>query len=164
MSPYNNENNKTSGNLHLFSYLKNRTFVKSLKIMLGQFVAESIEWYSPSGFIQTGDFINKLNRILLAYEFLENRPDVKEIYNLKKSFNREDPFLQDIAQYIDFKIPLYYWVSIQKFLYGNLLTHYDFKSSYSGIKTIPELIFTYSCNYDLEPAILGSKIIPVKRL
>lgn len=144
-----------SGNLLLFSYLlnnnDNRNFVKSLKIALGRFVAKYIRSHKPYGLLISIDTINKLDRIILAKQFLEEKPDLKEKVNIKD----KDQFFQDIAQYIDLKIPYHYWVHIQEIFYKHNLIKFQFHS-YNGIQTIPNLIYIYSSNYEIEIKIVNS--------
>ncbi|WP_407306403.1 hypothetical protein [Desulfosporosinus sp. SB140] len=132
--------NKKSGNLLLFSYLlnNNRAFVKSLKIAIGRFVVKYINSNYP--FVLSVDSINKLDRIILAKTFLQTKPDLKEKFNIK------DSFLQDIAQFIDLKIPYHYWVLINN--------HQRGYNEYRGIYSVPDLIFTYTNNYKIEPRML----------
>lgn len=145
------EKNEKVGSSNLFSYYESQKFVNSIKVKIGRFMSKTILWFNDNKALQGIGYVNKINRYELAKIFLESNPDIC------KADISEEILLEDIAQYIDLKIPLHYWIYLQKAIYGDSLKYNDYVSSYDGIQTIPGLVFRYSVNYELEPKLLYSK-------
>ena len=121
----------------IFEYIE-WEHVNSLKIVIGQFISSKIRKLR----ITTPEEFNSIDRIEWAKEFIDNvnyhgeYPDnFSKKYPSIKSYYTITEITEDIAIFIDQKLPHHYW----KLKGGD-------KLSYPGKSEIPELCFVYEIN------------------
>lgn len=138
-----------TGKRELFTFCDKKQ-ANSIKIKIGHFISK---WFKSHAY--STEILNKLNRIHMARSFLGIHPD------MGTQFPREE-LLEDIAQYIDLKLPVHYWTAIQKELNPDWKDEEDeyalnLKDTYYGIQTIPGLLFYYLENYNLDPKLIYNR-------
>lgn len=136
----------------LFDYY-DESSIKGLKTVIGSFVSHNIEWYKNGDLISVSE-VNNLNRIKLAEHFLKKRTyngkyKTLGFYKVTRDFE-EYELINDIAQFIDLKIPFHYWIRLYENNTGRKEDRTEIKKFYKGIDTIEGLEFIYEDNYILE--------------
>lgn len=100
------------------------------------------------------DVINNINRMKLAEQFMDERigrytfADFKHWYWGKRDYERYE-IENDIAQFIDLKIPKNYYICLKESLCEEYI-----KGEYKGIDIMDGIRFVYQENYELEELTL----------
>ncbi|ADO59651.1 hypothetical protein [Paenibacillus polymyxa] len=132
----------------LFSFLDEASKVR-LHTLLSQYISRHLKKQFP---VPTVEMFNEVNRTEFAKEILRKNGQSttflihKYKYKTTRTYT-ESEFFEDIVQYIDLKIPLYY--------YRQTMLHpkddwIRFKKSYKGIRMFPGLKFKYHQNIERE--------------
>ncbi|MBS5886205.1 hypothetical protein [Clostridium sp.] len=136
----------------LFEYLNDRGR-KGIKVSIGQWLGlEFSKIIKEQGL--TVDVINSIDRIKLAEKFMNRTigrhtfTDFKRWYWGKRDYERYE-IENDIAQFIDLKIPKNYYVCLRESLGEECV-----KGEYKGIDTVDGIRFIYEENYELEELTL----------
>lgn len=141
--------------MELFEYL-NDNGKKNMKITIGQWLGRRFEEII-SAYGLTSDVINNIDRMKLAEKYLADKigkhtfNDFKGWFKGKRDYDRYE-LENDIAQFIDLKIPLNYYLCLME-LRGERDRTY-IKGGYEGIDTLDGVVFVYEENYELENIIL----------
>ncbi|EOR24462.1 Putative type I restriction enzyme, HsdR subunit [Clostridium sartagoforme AAU1] len=138
--------------MELFDYLNERD-KKGLKIAIGQWLG-----YKFSNIVKENgleiNFINNIDRMKLAEQFMNERigrhtfTDFKRWYWGNRDYERYE-IENDIAQFIDLKIPKNYYACLKESLGEEYI-----KGEYKGIDTVDGISFSYEENYKLEEMTL----------
>lgn len=83
-----------------------------IKVLIGSFVFNTLRLLKDSETFSE-EKINNLDRIKLAENFIRNNKHNFDIYADKLSDFTDAQFLNNIAEFIDFKIPYRYWLEMR---------------------------------------------------
>ncbi|MDS0527601.1 hypothetical protein NNC19_18075 [Clostridium sp. SHJSY1] len=127
--------------------------IRGIKTVLGTFVSHNIEWFKDGELISV-DEVNNLDRMKLAEAFINKRTyngkyDFGTWYNKIRDFEDYE-LMNDVAQFIDLKIPQHYFVRIYEKEKGERVDRTYVRAEYKGIDSIDALEFLYTDNYILE--------------
>lgn len=138
--------------MELFHYLNERD-KKGLKIAIGQWLGYKFSKIVEENGLEI-DFINNIDRMKLSEQFMNERigrhtfTDFKRWYWGKRDYERYE-IENDIAQFIDLKIPKNYYVWLKQSRGEEYI-----KGEYKGIDTVDGVRFFYEENYELEELTL----------
>ena len=141
----------------LFNYFDQKSR-HSMRVIIGQFVSHDIRWFSNDGKLLNVEEVNSLSRIRLAEEFLKKRTyngkyKIDSKYNVLKPYD-EFELINDIAQFIDLRIPKNYWLRLREQDKG-YKDRTIVSKLYPGIDSVEGLEFFYEENYQLETEALS---------
>lgn len=138
--------------MELFNYLNERG-KKGIKVSIGQWLGlEFRNIIKEQGL--TIEVVNNIDRMKLAEKFINKAigkhtfTDFKRWYWGKRDYERYE-IENDIAQFIDLKIPKNYYACLKESLGQEYI-----KGEYKGIDTVDGISFSYEENYKLEEITL----------
>ncbi len=136
----------------LFEYLDDRG-KKNMKITIGQWLGREFKKIVKEKGLST-EVVNNLDRMRLAEQYLKNKMGKYTFDTFKQWFkgNRDYDMYEvenDIAQFIDLKIPKNYYVCLRECVGEEYI-----KGEYKGIDTVDGIRFIYEENYELEEITL----------
>ena len=136
--------------IKLFDYY-DETSQRGMKTVIGDFISNNSIFINENGGLISIEEVNNIDRVKLAREFIKKRTNdgvykIDYFYNVIRNYT-EDELINDIALFIDNKIPFNYFIKLNG---GDKLSREDrraMKLKYKGIDSIPGMKFWYEENY-----------------
>lgn len=138
--------------MELFDYLNERK-KKGIKISIGQWLGREFRKIIKEQGLEV-EIVNNIDRMKLAEKFVDSTIgkhtfiDFKRWYWGKRDYERYE-IENDIAKFIDLKIPKNYYVCLKESIGEEYI-----KGEYKGIDTVDGIRFIYEENYELEKLVL----------
>lgn len=145
----------------LFDYFE-ESEIKRIKTTLGMSISRIVgKTFKDKG--RLPQYFNEIDRMKFAEGFIDNKLGTKfkfdifsKWYKTTREFERYE-FENDIAQYMDLKIPQDYYIGLLK-LSGETEYNSRLKLRYKGIDSLDGIMFLYEENYHLEEELLKAKM------
>lgn len=128
--------------------------IRGIKVVIGEFLSHQVKWKKDNGELLSIEEVNNLDRMKIAEDFIKHRTQngkykIDAYYTVLREYEQYE-LENDIAQFIDLKIPKHYWIRLQEKKVGYYRDRTILSRKYKGINSVEGLDFSYDENYQLE--------------